>query len=56
METVIGYLKKTLNDEGDFLKEYKRLSVEDREQMKEYAKEEMTAKGIQYDEPKHKDK
>tara|TARA_R100000656_G_scaffold30573_1_gene26886 strand:+ start:1722 stop:1895 length:174 start_codon:yes stop_codon:yes gene_type:complete len=42
----ITYLKKMLNDEGDFLQEYKRLSESDRLELKEWAKEEMAAAGI----------
>ena len=47
-QSPIGYLKKMLNEKGDFLQEYKRLNESDRLEMKEWAKEEMTVKGIQF--------
>ena len=51
IETPIGYLKKILNDKGDFLQEYKRINEPARLELKEWAKEEMTVKGINFKEP-----
>jgi len=56
MQTIIGYLKEMLNDKGDFLKEFMALDDKDREQLREYAKEEMIAKGIAFDDPRSKEK
>ena len=42
--TPMKYLIENLNDNNDFLKEYKGLDPKDKEELKEYAKEEMDAK------------
>ena len=42
--TPMKYLIENLNDNNDFLKEYKGLDNKDKEELKEYAKEEMDAK------------
>ena len=42
--TPMKYLIENLNDNNDFLKEYKGLDPKDKDELKEYAKEEMDAK------------
>ena len=42
--TPMKYLIENLNDNNDFLKEYKSLNAKDKEELKEYAKEEMDVK------------
>ena len=42
--TPMKYLIENLNDNNDFLKEYKSLDNKDKDELKEYAKEEIDAK------------
>lgn len=49
--TVVAYLKMHLNDQGDFLQQYKNLSAKDKEDLKKYAEEEMIFKGITIQKP-----
>lgn len=42
--TPLKYLINNLNENNDFLKEYKSLDEKDKKELQEYAKEEMDAK------------
>jgi len=49
--TIMAYMKKHLVLPGEsFNQEYKSVSAEGREELKEYAREEMKHKGIEIDE------
>ena len=50
--TVLAYLKEQLTVDGDFLKEYKRLSEAEKVRLKESAMKEMGVLGIEIDAPK----
>ena len=43
-KTPMKYLIENLNDNSDFLKEFKGLDLKDKADLKEYAKKEMDAK------------
>ena len=48
--TVIGYLRKNLDRDGDFMIEYKVLSVEDKADLRHYAADEMAILGVEIEE------
>jgi hypothetical protein len=48
--TIIGYLKENLGIDGDFMREYKSCSMEDKQELKEWAREEMKVLGIEIEE------
>ena len=48
--TIIGYLKTNLGIDGDFMREYKSLSMEDKVELKACAVEEMKILGIEIEE------
>ena len=45
IETPLKYLRKVLDIDNDFLSEWRKLTQKDKEELKEYAEEEIKYKG-----------
>ena len=47
VKTIIGYLKENLGLDGDFMKEYRSLSAENKQDLRDYAAKECEVLGIE---------
>ena len=47
VKTIIGYLKENLGLDGDFMKEYRSQSAEDKQDLRDYAVKECEVLGIE---------
>ena len=45
--TIVGYLRDNLGIDGDFMKEYRSLSAEDKQDLRDYAAKECEGLGIE---------
>jgi hypothetical protein len=50
--TIVAYLKQELGAQGDFFNEWKKLSTQDKIDLKTWAAEEMSVRGIEITEAK----
>ena len=45
--TIVGYLRSNLGVDGDFMREYRGLSAEDKQDLRDYATKECEGLGIE---------